>query len=294
LRIADRTFKYWTVAPALAALALLALYPALELVYLSAGSVRLAGTRSIWSFVGLDNVRTMLHDPVVPIAFRNTLVFVLVVVAVETALGLALAVLVSRAGRIGVLYRAVLIVPILVPGVASATMWRLMLDYNYGVVDQVLQRLRLPTPTWTADPNLALASVMLVDVWHWTSFFFLVYLAAVESLPGELFEAARIDGASELRVFRHLMLPLLLPTVVGVMALRTIFAFKVFDEVFVLTGGGPGSASQVISVYIYQVYFDQFRAGYGALLALVAAVLVGAILLLYQRVLLRGARTAAA
>jgi multiple sugar transport system permease protein len=160
-------------------------------------------------------------------------------------------------------------------------------------VDAVLTRLHLPAPTWTADPALALLTVMIVDVWHWTSLFFLVFLAAVEALPAELFEAARIDGANEWRVFRRVMLPLLLPTVAGVMALRTVFAFKVFDEVFVLTGGGPGDASQVISVYIYQVYFDQFRTGYGALLALVSAVLVGAILLVYQRTLLRGARTLA-
>jgi multiple sugar transport system permease protein len=292
-RAADRTFKYWAVAPALAVLALLALYPALELVYLSAGSVRLVGSRSIWTFVGLANVQTMLHDPVVPIAFRNTLVFVVVVVAIEAVIGLGLAVLVSRTRRIGLVYRAVLIIPILVPGIASATMWRLMLDYNYGVVDAVLLRLHLPAPTWTADPNLALVSVMLVDVWHWTSFFFLIFLAGVESLPAELFEAARIDGAGEWRLFRNVMLPLLLPTIAGVMALRTIFAFKVFDEVFVLTGGGPGASSQVISVYIYQVYFDQFRTGYGALLALVTAVLVAGILLVYQRTLLRGARTLA-
>lgn len=288
----DRTFRLLAVVPALAVLAVLAVYPALELVYLSVGSVRLVGSRSIWTFVGLANLQTMLHDPVVPIAFRNTLVFVAVVVTVETALGLALAVLVSRTRRLGVLYRAVLIVPILIPGIASATMWRLMLDYNYGVVDAVLQRLHLPTPTWTADPNLALPSVMIVDVWHWTSFFFLVFLAAVEGLPGELFEAARIDGAGEWGIFRRVMLPLLLPTVVGVMALRTIFAFKVFDEVFVLTGGGPGSATTFIVQFVYMTGFAEAIRQYG--LAAAASLVLAVSLLVLTLLQLRLTRRAGA
>lgn len=290
-RLGDRSFKYWAVAPALLVVLVLAVYPTLDLVQLSFGDVKVIGRSSVWSFVGLGNLQTMFHDPIAPVALRNTVEFMFVVVAVETAFGLALAIVVSRTGRIGVLYRTLLIVPVLLPPVASATMWRLMLDYNFGVVDQALRTLHLPAPAWIANPRLALPSVMILDVWHWTSLFFLVFLAAVESVPGELLEAARIDGAGEWKLLRHLLLPLLAPTIAGLVALRIIFSFKVFDEVFVLTGGGPGSASQVISVYIYQVFFEQNRTGYGSLLALLTALLVALILLIYQRTLLRGAAT---
>ena len=137
-------------------------------------------------------------------------------------------------------------------------------------------------PLWTADPDLALASVVIVDVWHWTSFLFLIMLAGVESLPYELGEAARVDGANEIQVYRHIFLPLLRPTIIVALMLRTILAFKVFDQIFLLTGGGPGTSSEVISLYVYKVFFVQGRMGYGALLALITALIMSVFVVAYQ------------
>ena len=121
-----------------------------------------------------------------------------------------------------------------------------------------------------------------MDVWHWTSFVFLIMLAGVESLPHELGEAARVDGASEVQVYRHIFLPLLRPTIIVALMLRTILAFKVFDQIFLLTGGGPGTSSEVISLYVYKVFFVQGRMGYGALLALITALIMSVFVVAYQ------------
>jgi multiple sugar transport system permease protein len=164
-------------------------------------------------------------------------------------------------------------------------MWRLMYDYNYGIINKLLYDTGLMSyknlPLWTADPHRALSSVMIVDIWHWTSFLFLIMLAGVESLPHELAEAARVDGANERQVIRYVFLPLLRPTIIVAVMLRTILAFKVFDQIYLLTGGGPGTATEVISLYIYKVYFVQSRLGYGALLALVTAVIISVFVIFY-------------
>jgi len=279
----DRNFKYWALLPTLVFMAVLTLYPVGQLLRLSLSDVQFVKGKLVWSYVGLDHFTTLSHDVVVPDALRNTLVFVAASVIIEGALGLLLAVLVSRVTRFAWFYRSVYMIPLLIPPIAISAMWRLMYDYNYGVINQILIELGMQQPPlWTADPDLALASVVIVDVWHWTSFVFLIMLAGVESLPHELGEAARVDGASEVQVYRHIFLPLLRPTIIVALMLRTILAFKVFDQIFLLTGGGPGTSSEVISLYVYKVFFVQGRMGYGALLALITALIMSVFVVAYQ------------
>jgi len=279
----DQNFKYWALLPTLVFMAVLTLYPVGQLLRLSLSDAAFVKGKLVWSYVGLDHFTTLSHDQVVPDALRNTLVFVSASVIIEGALGLLLAVLVSRVTRFAWFYRSVYMIPLLIPPIAISAMWRLMYDYNYGIINQILIELgvRQP-PLWTADPDLALASVVIVDVWHWTSFLFLIMLAGVESLPHELGEAARVDGASEIQVYRHIFLPLLRPTIIVALMLRTILAFKVFDQIFLLTGGGPGTSSEVISLYVYKVFFVQGRMGYGALLALITALIMSVFVAAYQ------------
>lgn len=284
LNLLDRDFRYLAVAPMLVLLVLLTLYPAVQLIRMSMSEIQLVSGGTTWSFVGLEHLRTLLSDRVALIAFRNTLVFTAVVVPVEAALGLLLAYLVSQVKYMATFYRTVLILPLLLPPIAIGALWRLMFDYNYGVINQFLLQLGIPGPLWIADPRLALPSVMLVDVWHWTSFVFLIFLAGVQSIPGALHEAAEVDGATPWQTFRHIVLPLLRPTIVVALMMRTILAFKVFDVPYLLTGGGPGTATELVNIYIEKVYFQQFRVGYGALLTLVAALVLSAFILVYQRV----------
>ena len=280
----DRTFQYWTIAPLVLTLSLLVIYPVTQLVRMSFSEIDIVQGKAIWEFVGLQHLRTALQDQVVPIALRNTLVFVVAVVIIETLLATLISVLVSRSNRFVGLYRTVLLIPLLVPPIAIGTMWRMMYDYNYGLINQALGLFGIIGPTWTADPKLAMPSVILVDLWHWTSFMFLIIFAGLESLPSEINEAARVDGASETQIFRYITLPLLRPTLITAVMLRTIFAFKVFDEIFLLTGGGPGTSTEVISLYIYEVFSSQFRLGYASFLALALAVIVSIFVIFYRSV----------
>lgn len=285
----DRTIQYWTLVPLILVLIFLALNPALQLIRMSVSEVDIIEGQPQWEFVGLKHLFTALEDPVVPIALKNTLVFVVSVVIIEVVLALVLAILVSRSTRLVGLYRTTVLIPLLIPPIAIGTMWRLMYDFNYGIINQTLALFGIVGPTWTADPQLAMPSVIIVDVWHWTSFLFLIILAGLESLPHELTEAARVDGASEFQAYRYVLLPLLRPTLITAVMLRTIFAFKVFDEIFLLTGGGPGTATEVVSLYIYEVFSGQFRLGYASFLALALAVLISMFVIFYQCLNRRGA-----
>lgn len=280
----DRTFQYWTIAPLVITLLLLMAYPSLQLLRMSVSEVDIVKGQAVWEFVGLKHLETARQDPVVPVALRNTLVFVIAVVIIETLLALIISILVSRSRHLVGLYRTVLLIPLLVPPIAIGTMWRLMYDYNYGFINQALAVFGIAGPTWTADPKLAMPSIILVDLWHWTSFMFLIILAGLESLPQEVNEAARVDGASESQILRYITLPLLRPTLLTAVMLRTIFAFKVFDEIFLLTGGGPGTATEVISLYIYNVFSRQFRLGYASFLALGLAFIISIFVIFYRRV----------
>jgi len=279
----DRTFQYWTIAPLVITLLLLVAYPSVQLLRMSVSEVDIVKGQTVWTFVGAKHLETALQDPVVPVAFKNTLVFVIAVVIIETILSLLISILVSRSRHLVGLYRTVLLIPLLVPPIAIGTMWRLMYDYNYGFINQALALIGIAGPTWTASPKLAMPSIILVDLWHWTSFMFLIILAGLESQPVELNEAARVDGATETQILRYITLPLLRPTLVTAVMLRTIFAFKVFDEIFLLTGGGPGTATEVISLYIYKVFSGQFRLGYASFLALALALIISVFVIFYRR-----------
>lgn len=280
----DRTFQYWTVAPLVIVLLLLVAYPTFQLLRMSVSEVDIVKGETVWEFVGLKHLETARQDQVVPTALKNTLVFVVAVVIIETFLALVISILVSRSKHLVGLYRTVLLIPLLVPPIAIGTMWRLMYDYNYGFINQALKLIGIvAVPTWTADPQLAMPSVILVDLWHWTSFMFLIILAGLESMPQEVNEAARVDGASEFQILRYVTLPLLRPTLITAIMLRTIFAFKVFDEIFLLTGGGPGTATEVISLYIYKVFSGQFRLGYASFLALGLSVIISVFVIFYRR-----------
>ena len=267
------SFKYWAVAPLLIILIIFTALPILQLLQMSVSELEFVEGELVSEFIGLGQLDNLAKDPIVGIAIKNTLVFVVAVVIIETITGFTLAVAISRTKTLSILYRSVVIIPLLIPPVAIGTMWSLMYDFNYGLFTTILISLGVTNPPlWTADPDLALISVIIVDVWHWTSFMFLI-------MPGghrvdsafALLEAARVDGANELRTIRHVILPMMLPTILVAMLLRTILAFKVFDQIFVLTAGGPGTATQVISMHIYKVFSEQFRLGYAAFLSLMVA-----------------------
>lgn len=276
------SFKFWSLAPLLVILIIFTALPIIQLLQMSVSKLEFVEGELVSEFIGTGQLDNLAKDPIAGIAIKNTLVFVVAVVILETILGFALAVAVSRTKTFSVLYRSVVIIPLLIPPVAIGTMWSLIYDFNYGLITSILLELGVQhIPLWTADPDLALISVIIVDVWHWTSFMFLIMLAGIESIPPSLLEAARVDGANEFRMIRHIILPVMAPTILVAMLLRTILAFKVFDQIFVLTSGGPGTATQVISMHIYKVFSEQFRLGYAAFLSLMVAVFMSVFVAFY-------------
>ncbi|WP_413711824.1 carbohydrate ABC transporter permease [Rhizobium sp. Rhizsp82] len=264
----DRHFFWLALIPAALFLVLLTVYPVLELVAMALSTITFEHAAEVWRFSAADNLQQLIDDDIFRIALKNTLVFALVSVIIEVCFGLGLAILVSSAGKAKGALRTILIIPILMPPVAIGSMWKLMYSLDFGVLNQAITAVGLPAVNWLGSTSLALLSVVIVDVWHWTPFVFLILFAAVEAVPGDVVEAARIDGASNRSIVFRILIPLIWPTIVVALFFRTILAFKVFDQIFLLTSGGPGTSTEVVSLHLYKVYFQQNDLGYGSMLSL--------------------------
>jgi multiple sugar transport system permease protein len=278
----DRALPYLLVAPTVAVLVALSIYP---LIY----SIRVSfqtgmGQRAAWS---LGNFARLASDRFFLDALGHTLVYALVALTFEFLLGLGLAVLLNEKLRGRNFFRALLLVPMMLPPVVVGVVWRLMLNPNFGAVNGTLKGAGVNTSalTWTASPKLALASVIMVDIWQWTPFMFLVLLAGLQAIPQEPYEAAVIDGSSRWQTFRHITLPLLKPAILIALLLRTMDLLRVFDQIFILTEGGPGFATETISLYIYRTAFRFSDFGYAAAMSFVLLILTNIISLLYIRLL---------
>ena len=275
--VSDRA-RYLSLAPTGLFFVALTLLPLANLVWLSFFHVEWSAGHQDHSFVGLANYLRLGGDSLFLAGIVNTIIFVLASTAAQVTIGLALALLCSRIGRHSRVYRTLLLLPILIPGIIIGAIWRLMYNFQFGIINQALAGFGIEPLDWLGSPSLALLSVILVDIWHWTPFSFLLLLVAVENLPGEVSEAARIDGASAWQEFRNVTLPMLLPAIAVTFAFRAVIALKVFDEIYLLTGGGPGTATEVVSFTIYQRLFVQDDIGYGSAMSVAVIFIVGIVI----------------
>lgn len=273
-RSVDDLFKYLAMVPLIAILLLLVIAPVGQLIATSFSRVRFVSGGVNFSPVGLENYRNALQDQVAVRALLNTTALAIISVSIETVLAVILAISVGYVRRGNIFFRTVFIFPMLLPPIAIGVMWLMILDFNYGVLNAVLTFIGISGPAWLAHPRLAFPSIILVDIWHWTSFVFLIVLAGVETLPHELSESARIDGASEWQIIWRIILPLLRPIILVAVITRTIFAFKVFEQIYLLTDGGPGNRTEVVSSYIMRVFFNQNRMGYAAALSVLTLIFI--------------------
>ena len=270
------------VAPALAVLLSLSIYPLLYSVQISLQTDSPAGP--VW---GLGNFERLLIDHFFWAAMAHTLIYAVAALLIEFFLGLGLALLLNLSIRGRRFFRATLLIPMMLPTVVVGVVWRLMFNPNFGTINGVLRQLGVNTEqlTWTASPRLALAAVIAVDVWQWTPFVFLVLLAGLQAIPQEPYEAARVDGSSSWQTFRHVTLPLLKPAILIVLLLRTMDLLRVFDQIFILTEGGPGFATETVSLYIYRAAFRFTDFGYAAAMSFVLLIITNLISTIYIRLL---------
>lgn len=282
----------WLLAPAVLALAAIIGYPLVETVRLSFTATQLIGGGGGW--VGFDNFAAALHSDEFWSALGITVVFTIVTVGIEMAMGLLVALLLDLPLRGRGLVRGLLIVPWALPTVINAMMWRVIYNPEFGALDAALQQMGLigQYQSWLGDPDIALYAVAFADIWKTIPLVALILLAALQGVPSELRQAASIDGAGPLQRFWAVTLPAILVPLSIVVVLRIIEAVKVFDIIWVMTRGGPLNSTRSLAILVYQQAFSFHHSGYGAALSLLS-VLLSLLLIAFYLVGLRRQRAAA-
>jgi len=271
----ERAARFALVSPMVLYAAAIAVVPIFFTLWLSLR--REMPIFGISQFSGLDNYSFLLEDSRFWNALGNTAYFVVLAVGLELALGLAFALLLHRAfpGR-GVM-RALVLIPWAVPTVVAARFWEWILNADFGVLNYVLG-VRI---NWLGDPFWAMHAAIAADVWKSTPFVVLLLLAGLQVIPEDLYRAARMDGANAWQLFRHITLPLLKPVIFLVLLFRSMDAARVFDLIFVLTGGGPANETETLVVYSYKLLYRTLQFGYGSAVAVATFVCIFAMSMLY-------------
>jgi len=277
------------VLPAVLLLLAITVYPLLFTLRLTVVSLELTVSPKA-AFVGLQNfIDILFHDARFWNAMKNTAYLVVVGVGLQVILGTILALCLNQMGRARTLLVSLLLIPVMIAPVIAGFQFRMIFHDQYGPLNYIIQTLsagRVHGYAWTADPKVALTAIMITDVWQWTPFMVLIILAGLQSVPVELYEAAEVDGASGWHMYWRITLPLLLPIIIIGILVRFMDTFKLFDIVYQLTGGGPGSTTETIAYYTYLRGFKFFSLGYTAAMAfiqLIIITIVAQIFLGYQK-----------
>jgi len=260
----ERLMSILFVAPAVLFLLLTSVYPLLYSLRLSFFSWNMNVPNSQPVYIGLRNYTRLFQDPAFLSSLKVTLIFVIAAVTIEFLLGMALALLVtSRIKGIG-LIPTILLIPLMMTPVVAGVLWRTLYHSTYGAINFFIGLLGIPPQTWTGDPDQALAAVITVEIWQQLPVVIFILAAGIQSLPIDLYKAAHVDGASPWQIFWEITLPLLKPVILVVLLLRIMDAFRIFDIIFTLTFGGPGRATEVLSILIYKNGLQFFQIGHAS------------------------------
>lgn len=281
----DRRFGYLLTAPSLAALMLVITFPLIFALFTSFYDYTLLNPRHD-HFVGGENYQEAWDEEYLAGSFWVTVKFVLASVIIEFAIGFMLALALNAIERFKTVYYLILLAPLLINPVVVGLLWRMLLHPELGIVNYVVGLFGIAPVNWLGDVEVAFWTVVMVDIWHQVSFMAILLLAGLSALPREPYEAARMDGASALRCFLHITLPLMRPVIMVALLLRLIFAIKTFDIIFIMTKGGPGTSTDLISYFIYRAAFfglDIGRASAMSVGLLTLVLLLTAYLYRYMR-----------
>ncbi|MFO1055923.1 MAG: sugar ABC transporter permease [Dongiaceae bacterium] len=273
LQIRDRRFGWAMTAPGLGVLLLIVLFPLFFAIFTSGFEYTLLH-RSYDNFVGLDNYREALGQNYFGESLWVTLKFVVAVVLLEFLIGFTVALMLNAVTRFKDVYYLILLMPLMINPVVVALVWRMLLHPDLGIVNYLLSLAGIPPVNWLGSPAIAFWTVVLVDIWHQVSFMIILLLAGLSALPREPYEAARMDGASVVQAFFHVTLPLMRPVIVVTLLIRLIFAVKTFDLIFIMTRGGPGTSTDLISYFIYRSAFFGLDIGQASAISVVLLVIV--------------------
>ncbi len=245
-------------------LVLILIYPLGYSLWLAFHQWTLRTFRQGVPYVGLDNFTDLIQGEDFTGALATTGTFMFFAIVLEFVLGMGLALLLDQNLKGQRLFRSLILLPMMCTNVVIGLTWRLMYNYEYGVVNYFLNMVGIDSVAWVSDISVVMLSVILVDVWNTTSFVALLLLAGLQALPEEPFEAARIDGASAWQRFVHLTLPLLRPAILVALLWRVIDTFRIFDVIYLLTAGGPARKTETVSIYVYRYGFKLFDLGFAA------------------------------
>jgi multiple sugar transport system permease protein len=270
-RVSPNTFGLALALPAVLAVLLIVVYPLLYNVRLSFYDIKLLGSAKS-TFVGLGNYVRIFGSPSFWTALMNTLRFALLAVGAQLLLGFAMALIFNSLTNSVGFIRSLLSTPVMIAPVVIALQWRWMYSEQYGILNYFLNLLGLESVQWLSSPVVAPYSLILVDTWQNFPFVMMILLAGLQSLPTDPYDAARVDGASWLQTLRYITLPLLRPVLLVAIIVRTTDVFRIFDTVYVLTGGGPGNASEVLGTLTYRQTFTFINFGTGAALSIISLI----------------------
>lgn len=279
----ERNLAWLLVAPTILMFIVFAFIPSITAISFAFSHIRLHRTGMLRTFIGFDNFVRAFGDSLVRQSAVTTIKWALTVTTVEILLGLGLALLLSHGIRGRAIFTSLLIIPIIMPPVAVSIMWFFMYEYNFGVFNYLLSTVGLPSVEWLSNPDTALYAMMAVDVWQATPFAFLLLYAAILSLPRDPYEAAAIDGAGRWHVFRTVTLPLLLPVLAVVVLLRLIDAARIFDKIYVMTRGGPGSTAFTTTLTVYVEAFNKYDFGYASAISFMFQIVLVVIATFYVK-----------
>lgn len=264
----NRRFGQALAAPSLTVLFLIVLFPVLSALFTSLHDYTLIAP-NFDTFTGLANFRSALEDS----EFRHTIWltsrFVVGVVLLEFVIGFAVALMLNKVERFKPVYYAILLCPLLMNPVIVGLIWRMFLHPNLGIVNYLLSTIGISPVNWLGDTKIAIWTIILVDIWHQVSFMIVLLLAGLSALPKEPYEAARVDGASAIQSFIHITLPLMRPVIIVTLLIRLIFAVKTYDLIYIMTRGGPGTATDLVSYFIYRTAFVSLNIGEASAMSII-------------------------
>ncbi|MBI3961955.1 MAG: sugar ABC transporter permease [Deinococcus sp.] len=289
-RLARRALPYVLMAPALGLLAVVLVYPLLYSFRLSFTDWTLLNFRTGAKFIGLANYQKVLLDGDFWNALGVTLVFMVSSTAIEFALGLGIAHLMARDYRGKGWLNPLILLPFMCTNVVVGLVFRIMMNYDLGVINYLLDLVHLPPVNWLGDVATAMPAVVLMDVWNMTSFMALLLLAGLQALPEEPFESAIIDGASRAQILWHITLPMLRPVILVAVLWRLIDTFKVFDVIYILTGGGPAKATDTMSIFAFRTGFQFFKLGYASAIAYIMVLIMLVLAIVAVRLTMQSAK----